>query len=339
MLTIRQIAQLAGVSRGTVDRVLNHRPGVNPETAARVRRIAEEVGYQPNIAGQLLAARKRDLRIAFLCCDMPDMVYFQDVLRAAREKAASLEVFGITVDFYLFREMTETAIAQTLDQVTADQPDGVALLPMNLPPMQRFIAAMEGRGTPMVFYNMDDQRAKRLCYVGCDYVRAGRLAAGLTALCTDRKGTVLLLTHHDLENGSYRERKQGFYQELTQYPQLKPFQEEAVVFQNGDCAQAVETVRRHPEINAVYIVNLGDFSICRSVYEAAGRPISIITNDLVPVQREMLRSGIISATMTQQPEVQGALPIQILSDYLLFEELPRAERIYTDLSIRIAQNM
>ena len=65
MLTIRQIAQLAGVSRGTVDRVLNHRPGVNPETAARVRRIAEEVGYQPNIAGQLLAARKRDLRIAF----------------------------------------------------------------------------------------------------------------------------------------------------------------------------------------------------------------------------------------------------------------------------------
>ncbi len=338
MLTIRQIAQLAGVSRGTVDRVLNNRAGVNPETAARVRRIAEEVDYQPNIAGQLLAARKRDLRIAFVCCDTPDTVYFQDVLRAAREKAASLEPFGITVNFYLFQEMSEGAITEVLARLEADRPDGVALLPMTVPPVQSFISRMEERGTPMVFYNAD-YAAKRLCYVGCDYIQAGRVAAGLTALCTDRKGTVLFLTHHDLESPPYLARSQGFRQELVRYPELRLFQEEAVVFQNEDCTQAVETVRRHPEINAVYIVNLGDFSICRSVYEGAGRPLSIITSDLVPVQREMLREGVISATMTQQPEVQGALPIQILSDYLLFDELPRKDRFYTDLSIRIAQNM
>lgn len=338
MLTIRQIAQLAGVSRGTVDRVLNNRAGVNPETAARVRRIAEEVGYQPNIAGQLLAARKRDLRIAFVCCDTPDTVYFQDVLRAAREKAASLEPFGITVKFYLFQEMAEEAMSRVLRQLEEDRPDGVALLPIALPSVQAFIARMEARGTPMVFYNAD-YHAKRLCYVGSDYIQAGRVAAGLVALCTDRKGTALMLSHHDLDSPPYLARSRGFRQELARYPELRLFQEEAIVFQNEDCAQAVETVRRHPEINAVYIVNLGDFSICRSVYEGAGRPISIITNDLVPAQREMLREGIISATMTQQPEVQGAMPIQILSDYLLFDEVPQKDRFYTDLSIRIAQNM
>lgn len=338
MLTIRQIAQLAGVSRGTVDRVLNNRAGVNPETAARVRRIAEEVGYQPNIAGQLLAARKRDLRIAFVCCDTPDTIYFQDVLQAAREKAAALAPFGITVKFYLFRKLTDAAIEQVLRRLEEDKPDGVALLPMMIPPVQSFIARMEERGVPMVFYNADYD-AKRLCYVGCDYLQSGRVAAGLAALCTDRKGTALLVSHHDRESLPYRYRCQGFRQELARYPALGLFQEEAVLFQNDDCREVVETVRSHPEINVVYIINLGDFSICRSVYEGAGRPVSIITSDLVPVQREMLREGIISATMTQQPEVQGAMPIQILSDYLLFDELPEKDRFYTDLSIRIAQNM
>ena len=52
MVTIKDIAKRAGVSRGTVDRVLNNRPGVNPETEARVRSLIEEMGYRPNMAGQ-----------------------------------------------------------------------------------------------------------------------------------------------------------------------------------------------------------------------------------------------------------------------------------------------
>ena len=47
MATIKQIAELAGVSRGTVDRVLNNRGSVNANTAARVREIAENLNYKP----------------------------------------------------------------------------------------------------------------------------------------------------------------------------------------------------------------------------------------------------------------------------------------------------
>ena len=47
MVTIKEIADRAGVSRGTVDRVLNNRGKVNPEKEERVRRIAQELGYKP----------------------------------------------------------------------------------------------------------------------------------------------------------------------------------------------------------------------------------------------------------------------------------------------------
>ena len=47
MATIKQISELSGVSRGTVDRVLNGRGHVSPEKERLVRSIAEQVGYTP----------------------------------------------------------------------------------------------------------------------------------------------------------------------------------------------------------------------------------------------------------------------------------------------------
>ena len=61
MATIKEIAALAGVSRGTVDRVLNNRGSVNPSTAEKVREIAIALDYRPNTAGLVLAASKKRL--------------------------------------------------------------------------------------------------------------------------------------------------------------------------------------------------------------------------------------------------------------------------------------
>ena len=50
MATIKQIAKLAGVSIGTVDRVLHERGGLDPNTKARVQAAIEELGYVPEEA-------------------------------------------------------------------------------------------------------------------------------------------------------------------------------------------------------------------------------------------------------------------------------------------------
>ena len=52
MVTIKDIASMANVSRGTVDRVLNNRGGVSPRTAERIRLIAEKMNYTPSITGR-----------------------------------------------------------------------------------------------------------------------------------------------------------------------------------------------------------------------------------------------------------------------------------------------
>ena len=90
MITIKELAKRAGVSRGTVDRVLNGRPGVKPETEARVRALMDQLGYHPDQTGRMLAARRKKLHLAFLVPHGPEFAFFLDILHAARDKAAEL---------------------------------------------------------------------------------------------------------------------------------------------------------------------------------------------------------------------------------------------------------
>ena len=85
-VTLAEIAALAGVSRGTVDRALNDRGRVDPKVAARVRRIAAERGYRPNRAGRMLARAKNPIRIGVIVQSVETMfmhTVFEEIERAS----------------------------------------------------------------------------------------------------------------------------------------------------------------------------------------------------------------------------------------------------------------
>src|ERR1700749_1278476 len=66
--TVHDVARTAGVSLATVDRVLNARPGVRPETAEKVESAIKALDFRRDLSASLLA-RARDLRITFLIPD------------------------------------------------------------------------------------------------------------------------------------------------------------------------------------------------------------------------------------------------------------------------------
>ena len=64
MTNLELIAKLAGVSRGTVDRVLHNRGQVRPETEEKVRAVMQELDFQPNALGRAfyLSRKKNKIR-------------------------------------------------------------------------------------------------------------------------------------------------------------------------------------------------------------------------------------------------------------------------------------
>ena len=77
---IHQIAELAGVSIGTVDRALHGRTGIRDTTRKRVLRIAKKLSYTPHMAARILSTRRADLRIGV--CIPEEIQFFDDQVRA-----------------------------------------------------------------------------------------------------------------------------------------------------------------------------------------------------------------------------------------------------------------
>src|SRR5512145_2671266 len=93
---IKQIAQIAGVSRGTVDRALNDRPGVNKEVDGRIKEIAHALNYKPNKVAKAFATRNRGRKLGVVI-NSEGNPFFDEVLQGIYTAAAEVADFGTQV--------------------------------------------------------------------------------------------------------------------------------------------------------------------------------------------------------------------------------------------------
>ncbi len=345
MATLKQVAQKAGVSRRTVDRVLNQRGSVRPETAERVKSALRELNYCPDETGQVLAAKKRKLHLAFCSIKGETAVLHEEIRQGAMKKAKDLEKIGITVDFYTIDREAPLSPEEEKRLVEEFCCDGMAAVGQEDPVIQQMIEKAQVLQIPVIFYNIDDEQVPRSCYVGCDYKKSGRIAAGLLGLCTDAKGRVGIFTvggsKKAFHSPNYQGRVEGFLQEIEErYPKIEIVGQYLLPRDILDCYDVVmEVLSREQEMNAVYLVNPGDYAACRAIKKVAGdRNIKIITNDMTKEAVALLREGILTATISQDPESQGMLPLQFLFELLVFGRQPEQEKYYTELRICIPQN-
>lgn len=338
MATIKEIAELAGVSRGTVDRVLNDRGSVNPATAALVRDIARQLDYKPNRAGIALAAQRRNLKLGVLLFDTGNL-FFEDVWKGVLEKSEELAGYNCTV---LTRKVGFSARAQAdaIAELLACKIDGLVLSPFNDVLIAQQIDLLADKGIPVITTNTDIHNSRRLAFVGSDFYRCGQTAAGLMRLMTNGDTSVGIITGSS-QVLCHTDRIQGFCDTVAaNYPYIhvtETIENSDDEFESYD--KTLDLLNRHPEINALYFTAGGVYGGCRAVLTAGRKDIRIIAYDKIPTTRELVEKDIISATICQQPTVQGSRPLQLLFDYLMTGEKPEKEYYYTAVDIRIRENL
>jgi len=338
MSTIKEIAELAGVSRGTVDRVLNNRGNVHPQTAQRVRDIAAKLNYQPNKAGLMLAAQKKNIKIGVILFSDSNP-FFKEVLEGVAAKEKELTGYNCTI---LIKQVSfeEKAQFQAMEELLAEGIHGLVISPYNSLFIASEIDRFSDLGIAVVTVNTDIL-SKRIAYVGSNYQLSGKTAAGLMGQMTHGECKVGIVTgsEHIL---CHSERICGFKETLNQnYPRLTVVE---MVENHDDDVESFEKVTKmltaHPEINTLYFVAGGVYGGCQAVL-SLGRAegMKIFAYDSVPTTLELVKSGIINATICQQPFKQGYLPLELLSRYLLEGIAPEQEYNYVDIDIRIKENL
>lgn len=343
MATIKDIAQKAGVSIGTVDRVLHDRGMVNAKTRERILLVMEELDYHPNHVAQGLAVRKKKLKLCFVIPDTRNHPFFLEVRNAAEKKAEELKQYGVQVIFQVLKgDRQDHSIQYTELYENLEKVDGLVILGMRTREMGQYLEEIEKRKIPVVFYNSLAENCEYLAYVGCNYVNAGKLAAGLSALAGGENARVCIYSEGYCGIASYEDRLRGFRQEAKdRYPGMQILDVRQISDDQIDnYLSAKDMLLKFPDVNIVYVINPADYGICEAIYRADEKhQVRIITNDLVERQIQMIEKGMISATVCQEPEKQGAMSLEILFRYLAYGMVPEEKMCYTNLSIHIAQNI
>ena len=338
-VTLAEIAALAGVSRGTVDRALNDRGRVDPKVAARVRRIAAERGYRPNRAGRMLARAKNPIRIGVIVQSVETM-FMHTVFEEIERASAHFTTTGAEVLVRPLEGIDAQQQLDVIDELLEAGVQGIALSPAEDERIRARIQELSER-MPVVTFNSDLPDSGRLCYVGVDNFACGRMSAGLMDLLLAGHGEVLLVAGQE-NNWSHQQRVDGFQTEAAaNFPGLSLLPPQTC----GDDQQLAHdivcrAVQEHPSLRGVYVSVNGQLGACDALRELGLQgKVHLICHDLIPANTENVRRGLIDFLIDQDAALQGARPIELLMDYLLAGEKPETDRILACIDIRNRYNV
>ena len=338
MVTIKRIAELCGVSRGTVDRALNGRGRVNPDTAAAIQEMAEKLGYEPNPAGKALAARKNKPVVGVVISSEGNP-FFDEVLHGMEDAAKEYKIYGFQV---VYHRMKGYSVEKQLN-LLADIQGGINALiinPINDPLIANKLNEMVDAGIFVITVNNDLEGTKRHSYVGSDYFNGGVTACALLqALIGDTAQIGIALGDRHVFGHALR--LDGFRYRMQSVPR---FQLIDIIEHEDDDFLAYDLTRqllsKHPEVNAIASLAAGVYGICRAVMQlpVEKRPV-IIAFDSVPTTVEMMEQGIIKATIYQHPYRQGHLSLDLAFNYLVKGQVPESRAYIMKNEIQLIENL
>ncbi len=310
------IAELAGVSIGTVDRALHGRAGINSRTSKLVLRIAREIGYRPNVTARALSTGKR-VRIGV--CVPKELAYFYDEMWAGiRDEAARYQNRGVE---FVFTPVPELGKGErsAFRKLQASKVDGILLTPGNPEAMTPLIDAAEKQGTRVVCLSTDAPMSRRSSVVCVEPRLNGLIAGELMADFVPHGSKVAIVTGM-LRTIDHREKAEGFsasFRELSMGGAVIEIIE-AHEHPDESLSKTRALLRRVPGLAGIYVNTVNCLPVCRALaHEGRSGRVRVIATDLFQEMIPAIKAGAIAASIHQQPYVQGQLAVRSLAENLL----------------------
>lgn len=341
--TIQMIAERAGVSRGTVDRVLNNRSYVKEDVRDRVLKAIVEVGYMSprEVHKQTLADEAfAPLKLGVLLPSWPDYS-LPAILGGVEGAQKELNSYNVKILVERCQSDDPDEVNTRLDDLLSRGVQGIAICAVNDILVESKVTAMVEQGIPVITFNSDLPNSKRISFVGQDYVKSGRIAAELVAKFVPRDGFVLAACGNQEFDG-HRKRLSGFLERMRElgFPDsqiriIETYNDYHVTYR-----KVSETLAEAPDLAAIYMAN-NSVAGCAKALETAGKKgkVRLVVHDLSESTRQLLESGHIDFTISQDFYRQGYLPLKCLRELLHLGRQPEIYQTNTRISVICSQNM
>ena len=342
-IKLKDIAEIAGVSVGTVDRVIHGRGEVNKSTGENVLRIIEELGYRPNLLARSLALKKTYRLIALLPSGSVNSNPYWELPKEGVMKAATeLGDYNIEVELRLFNAASRSSFVNQYKNILKDKPDAVVFSPVFTKEALDFSTVCNEEGIPFVLIDSNLESAEALAYFGQHTIQSGFLAAKLMSYGVSENATILIvnLTNTHSVTGHLRRRKEGFLSAIDENQKaINTVNLDIDLAKEDEPAKSLEKVfAENPRIEGVFVTNSRVHKVAKFLCSNDHCDILLLGYDLVDKNVEYLKKGNIDFLISQKPEEQAYKSIMALSNYLLTRQsIPRVN--YSQIDIITKENI
>lgn len=314
--TMADVARAAGVSRSTVDRVLNGRLPVRRDKAEQVISAAASLGFHATgLLRQRLVPEPPERTLGFILQKPADHFHGlmgKEFVRATRETPS---IRGEPIVEFV-DGLDPQMVASRLRSV-ARRVDAVALIAADHPDVATAVNSVNREGKPVLAFISRLSSDELVGFVGQDNVKVGRTAGwALSRLCPlpGRVGISLgshrLACQHEAEENC-RSYLRAHCPHLEVVDSPTNFEQPRFAYEN-----ARDLLHRHPDLAGLFVAGGGLEGVMRAIKEegAIGR-LAAIGRELTPETRAGLMEGTLSMVISH--------PIQLLADRVV-ELLARA---------------
>ena len=324
-IRIKDIAERAGVSVGTVDRVLHDRPNVSKPAREKVEKALKEMNYQPNMYASALAYNK-SYTFYLLIPKHESEAYWEEIEEGARKCEDIRRDFHIDVEIRFYERSSEDSFREQAQEIVAAHPEGVILVPSSLTVTREFTDKMHELAIPFIMLDSYMPDLKPLSFFGQDSFCSGFFAAKMLMMIASNESEIMLM--RQTKDGKVVSKQQdnrevGFRHYMhDHFPNVKIIDLDLPL--NGTRAEYVKMLEKyftlHPDTHHCITLTskahiVGDFLL-----KTNRRDVQIMGYDMVEKNARCLREGSISFLIAQHAYMQGYNCVETLFRALVLKK-------------------
>ncbi len=338
---VKEIARLADVSIGTVDRVIHNRTGVSAKTKSKIENIIKQLNYQPNILASRLASGKV-YRLAVLIPRGSERTDFWDTpLKGIKRAEEEIRQYGISVATFFFDLNDKSTFIASTEKIRQQKRfDGVLMAPSFVKESISFTRYCQEHSIPFVFIDSNIEVNGSLSYIGPPLFQSGFLGARLCTFGMKNTKKILFITISKEKNRyNYSKIEEGFknyfFENDVDHQLIKltiTDTEKESVFRNLEKAFV-----KHPDIEVIFVTNSRVFSVAQFLESKKHKKIHLVGYDFSKENQNYLKNGLIDFLICHKPEEQGYRGLMSLYHHLALN-LPVDQVYFMPIDIVTKEN-
>lgn len=339
MKTIKDIAEAAGVSIGTVDRVIHGRGGVSEKSRNKILGIIEEIGYTPNLNASLLASGMKDQTIVCIIPEFSPGDIWELWSNGIRDNHGYAARYGVNVETVFYNQYHIESFEAACEKSLSLNPSAIIIAPMFRVATVRFVHEIVGRGIPYVYIDSKLDDDGYYAYFGMPTYQSGYLGAYLLTARREEKVKEIVNVRISRDKESLSDptlmRRVGFRDYINEHLPYCIIRDVHVDPKDTDdiSRKLDEILYKDGRDQYIIMFNSRIHLIAKYIKEKNIKGCHMVGYDMLSKNIEYVRNGTVESLITQHCDQQISKAIVSLTDHLALNQSIGKKDNFTEMDI------